>query len=323
MSTEDGSAAAEVSSEEVSTEIGSGDVEAVVVEAAGGEGGELSADQIDEVAEVIEEAVEAGASDAEIKSLIRTYKIKVNGEDKDVELDFSNEADIIRRLQMAEAGQSAMHKSAEMEKLFNSEAQRLVDDPWGVMAEMGMDPDEMAEARIQQQIEQLQKSPEQIEREDQSRELEALRAKLKKQDEDKQTSDFQVLQKQAESDLKVEITEAISSTSQLPKAPYVMKRVADALMFAIDNGFENATAKDVMPTVEKEIHSEMREFMEQMPDKFLEEFMGKQITDRLRKQRLSKMPANLNKVRDTGKKEEVMAPTKKQSLRDFMKNGIK
>lgn len=315
----------ELSDEPISTEIGSGAIEAEAKEAAGINTESIDGEVLDKLSEVVEGAIEEGASDEEVKTLVKKYMIKVNGEEKEVELDFNNEADIIRRLQMAEAGQGAMQRASEMEKQFGNEINRLKTDPWAVLEELGIDTEALAEDRIQQTIDQLQKSPEQLAQEAQAQELEDLRERLRNEEDSKRDIQFQQLQKQAEIDLDSEITDALSATTELPKSPYVMKRVADALMFAMDNGYKDVKAADVIPTVEKEINEELRQFLESMPDKVLEQYMGNKITDRLRKQRLSKMPKNLSSVKDTGKvpDKEENTPTKRQSIRDFMKNGIR
>ncbi len=151
----------ELSSEPVSTEIGSGDVEDAVVEESG-LAPEVDGAAVDELAADVEAAIEDGASEAEIKEMVETFKIKVNGEEKDVQLDWNDKDDIVRRLQMAEAGHGAMQHSAELERLFEQKMQSLYSNPWEMLKEIGLDPDELAETRIQEQIAQLQKSPEQI-----------------------------------------------------------------------------------------------------------------------------------------------------------------
>jgi hypothetical protein len=305
---------------------GEGDVGAID---ASGDGGDA---QLDAAADAIEEAIEDGATDAEVQAMIETFKFKANGEEKEVTLDWNNKEDIIKRLQMAEAAPSAMHRAAEIEKAYKNDVQALKDDFWGMAEKAGHDPDALAEARIQAQIERLQMSPEQVAQAERDAELQELREKVKKGEEDKQTAEFQKLQKQAEVDLEAEITEAISATTQLPKSPYVMKRVADAMSWFMDQEDEQGqpkypdiSAKDVMPVVEKEMTSEIKDMLEGMPVEVLNAFLSEQVKGKLRAQRLAKMPKNL-KTTDTGKKtstEVKQAQAPKQSIRDFLKHGLK
>ena len=132
-----------------------------VVEAAASESEESSAvENLDaNQVEAVEEAIEEGASTEEVKELIETFKFKADGKDKEVTLDWNNKEDIIRRLQMAEAAPGALKRAAEIEKAYKNDVGRLQNDPWKVLEELGLDPDQLAEARITKQIEQMQKTP--------------------------------------------------------------------------------------------------------------------------------------------------------------------
>lgn len=313
----------DISTEALSTEIGSTEeVESSPVDS--GSEAELTQEQTAELTQEVQDAVDEGATQEEIKELIETFNIKVNGKEKEVTLDWNNKEDIIRRLQLAEAGQSAMHKSAELEKRFESTVQELMNDPWAMLEELGIDPDELAEARIAQTIEQLQKSPEQLEREARDAELEELRRKLKEQEEEREGLEFQRLQREAEEDLDNQITDALSSTTELPKSPYVVKRIADAMLTAMENGQEDITAKDVVPWVEKEINQEIQDLFSAMPDKLLEQYLGNQTIDRLRQSRLSKMNTQpVKSIKETGKKAPVEKVSKRSKIKlnDWLKHG--
>ncbi len=323
----------DVSNEPISTEIGSGVVEDQVIEDSqlATEQSTEDAAEIDAAAEEIQEAIEDGATEDEIKEMVETFKLKVNGKEKEVTLDWNNKDDIVRRLQMAEAAPKAMQDKAELESFYRQEIERLAANPWEVLEELGLNPDELAEARIQAQIEQLQRTPEQIADDERQSEIEELREKLKTKEENEEKMKFDKLQQQAEVDLEKEITEAISSTNELPKVPYVMKRVADALMWSMDQKnadgsptYPDVSASDVIPTVQKEINDEFRELLEAMSNESLAKYIGSNTVERLRKMRLKKMPKNLSNVADTGKRPALSKEAKaKQSLRDFMKNGIK
>jgi hypothetical protein len=310
-------------------------VEEVVEEAAPeGEGEVVEAsaeEEAEAAAEVIEEAIEAGASEEQVQKMIETFKIKVNGQEKEVELDWNNKDDIIRRLQMAEAAQPAMQRAAEAEKYAKSYEERLKENPWELLKEAGHDPDEMSEAWIESQIKELQKSPEQREKEARDKELEDLRKQLKEQKEAEEKAEYDRLIKQAEADLESEIQDAISATTQLPKTPFVMKRVADAMAWFMDqedaNGdpkYPNISAKQVVPIVEKEIQKELDVFYDNMPDEALEQYLSKKLQDRLRAKRMKAMPKTVN-APDTGvkNKPKPKEPEQKLTMKDFLKNGVR
>jgi len=275
-------------------------------------------DEVEDAAEAIEEAIEDGASEEEVREMIETFKLKVNGKEKEVTLDWNNKEDIVRRLQMAEASQEAMKKSAELEKTFDREIDRLAKNPWEVLQEMGMDPDALAEERIQQTIEQLQKSPEQIAREERDAELEDLRTRLREQEDAKEAAEMERLQLEATADLKQSIEKALSATTKLPNSEYVMRRVADTMVSLMDSGYDNITADDVVPIVEKEINEDFSKLLDSLPDDAIESYLGKRTVERMRKQRLKKMPKT-SKTKDIGKTTEAKSTSEKISMKDFLK----
>lgn len=323
MSEENAGSNIELSNEPLSTEIGSGEVESSVVEESG-LAQEVNTEAVEELADVVEEAIEEGASDEEIQELVETFKIKVNGQEKEVILDWNDKEDIIRRLQMAEAGQGAMQRSAEMERNFERSLQDLIANPWDTLAELGLDPDELAEQRIQDTIYHLQKSPEQIVQEERDIELEHLRQQLKEEQSEKEAIEFQRLQQVAEIDFDHQITEALSATTELPKSPYVVKRVADAMLSAMQSGRDDVTASDVIPWVEKQINEEMQQLFSAMPDKALEKYIGKQNINRLRKNRLSKMKSQTaGNIKESGKQIPIeVKPKQNIRLNDWMKHNV-
>lgn len=313
----------EISSEEISTEIGSGQIEAAAQEESGLQQ-PIDGEATDQLAEDLEQAVEDGASDEELQELIETFKFKANGQDKEVTLDWNNKEDIVRRLQMAEAAQPAMQRAAETERSFDDFLQDVQSNPSDLFEQLGIDPVKYAEEIINREVAQLQKSPEQLAQEDRDHELEELRQKLKDEEQSRKDFEFNQMQHEAELDLNDQITDALSATTELPKSAYVVKRIADAMLNAMSNGYDDVTAKDVLPWVQKEINEEMSGMFAGMEDKVLENFIGKKTTDRLRKQRLGKIKPPGSQFEDTGRKpmSEESPMDKKKKLNDWLKGRI-
>ena len=298
-------------SQEIETEVQDVDVE-----------DDLTPEEEAELEAMVDESIEDGDSAEQIQEMIETFKFKANGKVKEVTLDWNNKEDIIRRLQLAEAAQPAMQKAAEYEKNFDLERKRLQEDPWAVLEELGIDPDELSESRIQQRIDQMKKTPEQIEQEKMEAELIELRAKIKKEKEEKEAENYKRLQAEQEKEISEQIEAAIDSTTQLSRSPYVVKRIADTMLYAMDKGYHDVTAQSVAPLVEKEIREEIRSMMENMPTELMEEFMGKSAMEKLRKSRLMKA----QKIRAAKKIEETVKPVEKKeektetlTMKDFLR----
>lgn len=277
--------------------------------------------------DVVETAIENGASEKQIQNMIKKYQLKVNGKTIEREVDLSNDDFVKNQLQLAEMSRIKMQESAELRKLYEKEVGRLKSNPWEVLQELGMDPDELAELRIQSRIEEMKKSPEQVEREKIQKELKEAREESKRLKEEKESLAFEKMKEQAAVQIESEIESALDAHKTLPKSRHVVKRIADSMLWAMNNGFDDVSAEDVIPLVEKELKDELNQFYDDMPDEFLEKFLGNKTSERLRAKRLSSMPQNvpnLNSIKPTASAAKAaavasQAPREKVKARDFFK----
>jgi hypothetical protein len=307
-------------SEEVSQEVGSPEVSDQI--SAGSEGSASEAD----LQNAVEDAIASGASKKEVQNLIKEFQLKVNGKVINKQIDLSDENNLRNELQLAAAARQSMQEAANLKKLYEKEVGRLKQNPWEVLQELGLDPDELAELRIQQRIEEMKKSPEQLERERIQVELQAAREEARRLKEERDATQFEQLKEQAAAQIEVEIEQALDSHKTLPKSRHIVKRIADSMLWAINNGFDDVTAEDVMPLVEKEWRDEMSRLMDDSPEDILEQLIGQRNIERLRAKRLNAMNTSNAKtaasIKSTSasvqKKNE--APKEKIKQRDFFRN---
>jgi len=281
------------------------------------------AETTDELKEQVEDAIEEGATEEEVKDMIREFDIKVNGKSKKIKLDLNDNDAIIRQLQLAAAGQGAMQDKAELEKLVNQELLGAKSNPWDFIENtLGLNADELLEQRMNEKIEQMKKSPETVEREKIQKELEEARAKLAQQE--KAVTEEKELRTRNELavSLDQEITSALNSDKELPKTRKTVIKIVDALNWAMDNGFPDASVADVLPSVKEEIKREINEFISEMPDDLMESYVGKKNIERLRKKRLGAMKqatnVNVPPVTNAQSKEDIVK--EKVHARDFFRN---
>lgn len=287
------------------------------------ESGEVQAETAEEFTEEVNDAIENGASAEEVKQMIKEFELKVNGKTIKKRVDLSNEEEITRILQREHAGQLAMQRAKELEKEYKRGIEELTKDPFSVLKELGLDPDELSEKHIESKIEEMKKSPEQREREQLQRDLEDARAKLKEQEDAAKEAKFQQLQEQEAAKLETEIQDALDGHKTLPKSQKTVARIADAMLWAMENGFEEVSVADVVPVVEEEIRQELAEFYDNMPDELLENYFSKKHMDRLRKRRIAEnSPKNLNNVKSTSSSvtEKKKEPKQKIKASEFFKN---
>lgn len=273
----------------------------------------------------IQEAVESGEiSPAEAKSMIRKFKLKVQGKEQEVEVDLGNEDYIRDQLQLAEMSKRSMQSAAEIKKAYQKEMERLKNDPMSVLAELGLDPEEVSASFIQKRVEEMKKSPEQLAQEKLTRELEEARERIKKHEEEKEAENMTKLQAEASKALNDEIDKAISGHRKLPNNPMVRKKIADSMLWAMNNGYGDVTAEDVVPMVEKELRQEFGGFFDGVDDEGLEEWVGRERINRARKKKVSAKVPGLADVKPTTASLKAPAqeskPAQKVRAKDLFRN---
>jgi hypothetical protein len=289
----------------------------------------------DQAVDQVEEAV-AGAeggdpaatavkaeTEKQLKAEIKKWKLKIDG--KEEELD---EESLVKHAQMGKAAQKRMQEAAELRKNVEAFLTVLKADPLKVLSDpsLGIDPEarkRMAEAIINNEIEEMQKSPEQREKEKLQRELEELKNKHKQDEESRKAREFQRLQDEASKQLDRDMTQALE-TSGLPKSPYTVKKLAEVMMIALQNNVE-ISAADAIPLIRKQMQAEIKEMFASTPEDLIEEFIGKDNISRLRKRNLQRMKQSADSpsaVKSTGSevKKNTEAP-KKIAMKDFLKGN--
>ena len=268
--------------------------------------------------EAVEDAIANGASEKEVKNLIKEYELKINGKTKKVSVDLSDDDYIKNQLQLAEVSRIKMQEAANLKKLYEQEVSRLKSNPFDVLAELGLDPDQLAEMRIQQRIEEMKKSPEQIERERIQLELQAAREEAKKLKEEREAEQFEKLKEQAAVEIENEIEAALDAHKTLPKSRHIVKRIADSMLWAMNNGYD-VSAEDVMPLVEKEWRDEMSRLMDDSPEDILEQLIGQRNIERLRAKRLNALSASNAKTANSVKSTAASVQKKEESTKQKIK----
>lgn len=281
--------------------------------------GEQGQSQVD----AIQDAVDNGQiSQADANKMIKKLQLKVNGKVIEKEVDLGDEDFLRNQFQLAEVSKQSMQKAAEQEKLFKQILEGGRKDPMRFIQEaFGLDPDELAALHIEKKIEHLKKSPEVLEKERIQAELQAAREEAKRLKEEKEAAEMTKLQQETMSSLKEEISTAIKAHTKLPDTKYVQQKMAQALMWAEDNGFEGATAEDVAPLVEAEMRKEMNELYDMMPEELIEAMIGRKNIDRLRKSKIAKAKdipsANAVKPTSVQKVEDNKKPAERINAKDF------
>lgn len=253
--------------------------------------------------DAIQDAVESGEiSQADANKMLKKFQLKVRGKMIEREVDLGDEDFMRNQLQLAEVAKMSQQEKAELEKKFEYILQNGKKDPMKFIQEaFGLDPDELAALHIERKIEHLKKSPEVLEKEKIQAELQAAREEAKKLREEKDNVEMSKLQQEQLVSIQSEISNAIKAHTKLPDNRYVQQKMAQALVWAEENGYPGSTAEDVAPMVEAEMRKEMNELYDNMPEELIEMMVGRKNLDRLRNKKIAQAKAvpSVNTIKQT------------------------
>jgi hypothetical protein len=281
-------------------------------------------------ASAIDAAAQAGdITPAQAKEYKKKLKLKVDGKEIEEEIDFNDDEALTRHLQKSKAFDTRNKEFTGFRSQVDQFFAEFQADPEAVMERLGMDVDAIATKRLQKKVEEMSKSPEQVAAEKRDKELEQLRKErdeLKKQHE---TAEMESLRNKQAADIENSITTALErSKARLPQNnPKVYQMIAQNMLMAMENGYNDVTVDDIIPIVERQWKEELRGYFDSSSEDLIEELLGKQNLDRLRKKRLATRskqappPPVSKQILDTGtSKPKDEAPKQKQSYKQFFKD---
>lgn len=263
------------------------------------------------------------ADKKELEKRIKKLKLKVDNKEYEEEVNFDDDEYLTRQLQLAKMGQKRAQEKAELEGEFRKFFEALQKDPMTVLSqEFQMNPEELIEAYINKQLEQAKKSPEQIEREKLETELKSIRDEREKEKEELRQRELERVTQQEYERMDVLFDTAFSK-SDIPRNEYFVKKVADYMIEAVDAGYD-VSPEDIIPLVKEELHNEIKQMFQVLPEEMVEQLLGDQVLTKLRKRRIAKAKesqaaVSKPKIEDSGKtsKDSTEKSKEKVSFKDF------
>lgn len=257
------------------------------------------------------------------KSSKRKLKLKVDGKEMEEEVDFDDDEYLTRQLQLAKAAQKRMNEYSQLEKEVAHFLKELKANPKKVLSDpdIGIDIKQLAASIIEEEIANAQKTPEQVEREKLEAELQKIKSEREQEKEQARQKEFERLQQQEFERYDMLMSKALEK-SDLPKSPYIVKKMADYMLLGLQNNID-VSPEDVVPLVREEMVNDLKEMFAVMPEEVIENIIGKETINKLRKKKVAAVkagaPALPNKqVLDTATKEETKKDSgKKVTYKDF------
>lgn len=226
---------------------------------------------------------------------LNSLKIKVDGQEYDEKLPFdidpSNKEAVEymrKNLQMSKAAQKRMGEKAQLENEVRSFLDQLKKNPKQLLSDptYGVDLKKLAAQMIEEELENASKSPEQLAKEGLERELESLKEQRKREKDEYEKREFERVQ-QSEYERYDSLMTQTLEKSDLPKSPYVIKKMADYMLMGLKEGLD-VSPEDVLPLVREEILDDIRQMAQAMPLDTIEKLFGGDILTKIRKKNVAK-----------------------------------
>ena len=254
-------------------------------------------------------------SQAEIKRLSK-LKLKVHGQEFEEELPFEIDEDpevidyLTKNLQLGKAAQRAMQEKASYEQQVKHFFQGMKSNTREYLMQMGIDPKEFAAQVIEEEIKKAQLTPEQLQAMELQEELKKEKeARLREKDE-YERQEFERIQQIEYERIDNQMSEALE-TSDLPKTPYVVRKMAEYMLLGAKRNID-LSAKDVLPLVREELLGDLKTIINSLGEDAAEEFIGKEVMTRFRKRNIAKAKAG-----------QVTPATAKASIKEVVNNSSK
>lgn len=236
-----------------------------------------------------EGAPEAAAAKApEQPAEQRKFKIKVNGVEREV-----TEEQAIRYAQMGYGAQEKFQEAATLRKQVEQALEAMKTDPFGVLSQLGVDVDSIAEERLAKRMQRDLLTPEQ-------RELEELREWRKQNqeteqqtrqqaEEQKKQAVFREQMQRAAKQYDTDISQALAAAN-LPRIPEAVRDVAAKLLAAREHGVD-MDVNTAVEMVREADHARLQAYVGKLAGKQLLDFLGEHVVKELRKHDLEMIRA--------------------------------
>lgn len=302
------------------------------------EGGELS--QEVEAEQVNETELDASSEKPENMSQEEweEFSLKVNGREIKEKVNLRDKDRITKALQMEKAAQQAFQERAitarqlqEIQSDVQEFLQQFTQNPLSIVMspEFNLSKEQkraLAEAILREDLEESQKTPEQIEYEATKRKYEELLAEKEALEDQRREDERSRLEQEAAVELENEIVQAIEVGS-LPKSQYISKKLADLAYIAYSNGID-LSMQDLIPFVKQQYKRDISEMLGILSDDEVESLVSKERIRSIRNKQIQAVkpkdnaPKSPLKTQDTGVSNKKESEPQKIRAKDFF-NSLK
>ena len=212
-----------------------------------------------------------------IKAEIRKMKLKIDGKEEEM-----TEDEVIKLAQMGRGSNKRFEEAKVMRQQAEQFLAMLKSDPKSVLSNpaIGVDLRKFAEEIVWEHIQDEALSPEQKKARDVQKELD----KYKKQEEETKKTQAEQQMKALHDKYAVDYDRKITSalqTSGLPKTPATVKRMAEYMFTAVQNGYD-LEPSDLVEQVRKDYYQDIKDLFGQTEGDQLLSILGEDVAKKIR-----------------------------------------
>lgn len=257
---------------------------------------------------------------------LKSLSIKVDGQDYNEVLPFelddtpANREYMTKQLQLSKVAHKRMGEKSQLESNVNAFLDMFTKNPRQALKQFNIDEKALAASIIEEEIANSQKSPELLAKEALEAELRALKEEREKEKKGYDERERERLTEQEYIRYDTLMSAAIEK-SDLPKSPYVVKKMTDYMILGVQNNLD-FSPEDVLPLVREEILDDIRQMSQAMPIETLEKLFGGDILSKIRKNNVKKVKSGAStkpKLPDVGATAAAKPSdaVKKKSIREM------
>ena len=261
------------------------------------------------------------------------FNLKVNGKEIKEKINLKDKERISKALQMEKAAQQAFQERAmtakqlqEIQEDVKEFLEQFTSNPLSIIMspEFNLSTDQkraLAEAILREDLENSQKTPEQLALEETKRKYEELLAEKESIEEQRREEERARLEQEAAVQLESEIVQAIE-IGQLPRSTYISKKLADLAYIAYSNGID-LPISELVPFVKQHYKKDIAEMLGILSDDEVEALVSKDRIRQIRNKQIQSVkpkdgaPKNPLKTEDTGVSNKKSEEPKKIRAKDF------
>lgn len=210
------------------------------------------------------------------------HKVKLDGKELDVPYQ-----ELVESYQLKSSSHKKFQEAADAKRQVTEFLSRAKEDPWSLLQQLGLDPDELATKRAADRLEWEMMPEDKRRLIEKERDVTKREKELKKFEDEREQQRQQQLAHQVEQELDLEIGEVLK-TKGLKPTPKVVARIAEVMIAALESG-QTIPAAKALERVDADVFDEAFHYLEQLPSEVLLSRLPKELLKKIRKAEMSQV----------------------------------